>query len=163
VVDGESAPRGTAIAYYLKTAPTVDVIVTITNTATGNAVRTCVGPKDVGLNRFVWAMPVIRRRVAADKAAVAARADAADAPVARRQAGAASPSPSPSPTPTGPTPCVAAAGGGGGRGGGGGGGGFGGGGGGIGPGVYKVTLAIGGATVGTQTFSILDDIWLGEK
>ncbi len=35
--EGEVAPRGTAIAYYLKTAPSVDVRVTITNTATGQA------------------------------------------------------------------------------------------------------------------------------
>jgi len=46
--------------------------------------------------------------------------------------------------------------------GGGGGGGFGGGGG-IGPGVYKVTLTIGGAAVASQTFSVLEDIWLNEK
>ena len=37
------------------------------------------------------------------------------------------------------------------------------GGGGIGAGVYRVTLTIGGATVGTQTFNIVEDIWLNEK
>ena len=41
--EGEVAPRGTAIAYYLKTAPTATCKVTITNTATGQAVRTCIG------------------------------------------------------------------------------------------------------------------------
>ena len=56
---------------------------------------------------------------------------------------------------------------GGGRGGGGGGGGFGGGcqGGGRAaqPGVYKVTVNVGGKDIGTQTFRILEDIWLNEK
>ena len=58
--------------------------------------------------------------------------------------------------------CGAGAGGGGGRGGGGGGGGRGGGGG-IGPGVYKVTLTVNGKDVGSQTFRILEDVWLNEK
>jgi hypothetical protein len=50
------------------------------------------------------------------------------------------------------------------RGGGGGGGGFGGGGGGgIGPGVYKVTLSIAGKEVASQTFNLLEDIWLNQK
>ena len=57
---------------------------------------------------------------------------------------------------------------GGGRQGGGGGGGFGGGGcqgGGrmATPGVYKVTVTLGGKEVGSQTFRILEDIWLNEK
>lgn len=51
----------------------------------------------------------------------------------------------------------------GGGGGGRGGGGFGGGGGGIGPGVYKVSLSIAGKEIGTQTFSIIEDIWLNQK
>jgi hypothetical protein len=51
---------------------------------------------------------------------------------------------------------------GGGRGGGGGGGFGGGGGGGIGPGVYRVTLSIAGKDVGSQTFSVLEDIWLNK-
>ncbi len=154
--EGEVAPQGTAIAYYLKSAPAGDVKLTITNTATGQAVRTCIGPKAVGLNRFQWAM-------SGDQAAGGGGfpggggggggggrggrgGQAAEAPAA----------------PAGPTPCVAA--GGGGRGfGGGGGGGRGGGGGGIAPGVYRVALTVDGKEVGMQTFSILEDVWLNEK
>ena len=142
--EGEVAPRGTAIAYYLKTAPAGDVKVTITNTATGQAVRTCVGTRNVGLNRFQWAL------TGDPQPAAAAVAAAAVAAVAARRRG--QPDPNAPPAPTGPTPC-SAGGGGGGRGGGGGGGGCGGGGGGIGAGVYRVTLTVGGKDVGTQTFS----------
>ena len=31
------------------------------------------------------------------------------------------------------------------------------------PGVYRVTLTINGQPAGTQTFSVLEDIWLNEK
>ncbi len=51
--EGEVAPRGTAIAYWLKSAAS-DVKVTITNTATNQAVRTCIGTGNAGLNRFQW-------------------------------------------------------------------------------------------------------------
>jgi hypothetical protein len=133
---GEVAPRGTAIAYHLTSVPSSDPIVTITNTATGQAVRTCVGTKDVGMNRFQWALA----------------GDGGGGRGGRGGRGAAAPEPQPAPT--GPGPCQQG-GGGGGRGRGGGGG--------IGPGVYRVTLAIGGTTVGTQTFSVLEDIWLNQK
>jgi len=156
---GEVAPRGTAIAYYLKTAPTVDVTVTITNTATGQPVRTCLGSKDVGMNRFQWAMT---GDAGAGGGGGAGRGGGGGG--GGRAGGAGAPDPAAAPAPAGPQPCQQGAGGGGGRGGGGGGGGFGGGGGGIGPGVYRVTLTIGGAAVGTpQTFSIVEDIWLSEK
>ncbi len=39
--EGEPAPRGTAISYFLKSAASGEVRVTITNTATGEVVRTC--------------------------------------------------------------------------------------------------------------------------
>jgi hypothetical protein len=153
--EGEVAPRGTAIAYHLKSAPAGDVLVTITNTATGQAVRTCVGPKDAGMNRFQWALTGNPDPNAG-----------AGGPGGGRGGGrgAGNPqAPAAPPAPTGPTPCVGA-GGGGGRGGGGGGGGFGGGGGGgIGAGVYRVTLTVAGKEVGSQTFSVLEDIWLNEK
>ena len=32
-----------------------------------------------------------------------------------------------------------------------------------GAGVYRVTLTVGGKDVGTQTFSILEDVWLNER
>jgi len=152
---GEVAPRGTAIAYYLKAAPPGDVMVSITNTATGQVIRNCVGSKDAGMNRFQWAMT-------ADGGAGgggAGRGGGGGAGGGRGGAGAAQPDPNA--PPPGPQPCQQGGGGGGGRGGGGGGG-FGGGGG-IGPGVYKVTLTIAGTVAGTQTFSVLEDVWLNEK
>jgi hypothetical protein len=151
--NGEVAPRGTAIAYYLKTAPTVDVMVSITNTATGQVVRNCVGTKDVGMNRFQWALT-------GDGGAAAGGGRGGGGGAGGGRGGA--PTPDPNAPPPGPQPCQQGAGGGGGRGGGGGGGGFGGGGG-IGPGVYKVTLTIGGAAVASQTLNVLEDIWLNEK
>ena len=154
---GEVAPRGTAIAYYLKSAATTDVLVTITNTATGQAVRTCTGTKDAGMNRFQWTLQ-------GDGGGGGGGGQGGGGGGGRGGRGGA-PDPAAAPAaPAGPQPCAGGGGGGGGRGGGGGGGGFGGGGGGgIGPGVYKVVLTIGGATVGTQTFNIVEDIWLGEK
>jgi hypothetical protein len=53
VFEGENAPRGAAINYYLKSAATGDVKVTITN-ATGATIRTLDGPKTAGINRVMW-------------------------------------------------------------------------------------------------------------
>jgi hypothetical protein len=50
---GETAPRAAAINYYLKSAATGDVKVTITN-ATGATIRTLDGPKTAGINRVMW-------------------------------------------------------------------------------------------------------------
>ena len=153
--EGEVAPRGTAIAYHLKSAPAGDVLVTITNTATGQAVRTCVGTKDAGMNRFQWALTGNPDPNAGAGGPGGGRGGGRGAGNAQ--------APAAPPAPTGPTPCVGT-GGGGGRGGGGGGGGFGGGGGGgIGAGVYRVTLTVAGKEVGSQTFSVVEDIWLNEK
>jgi hypothetical protein len=145
---GEVAPRGTAIAYHLSSAQTAPVLVTITNTATGQAVRTCVGTGNAGLNRFQWGLTGDPQ---------------AGAPGGGGRGGrGGQPPPETAPAaPAGPTPCAAGGGGGGGRGGGGFGGG--GGGGGIGAGTYRVTLRIDGKEVGAQTFQVLDDIWLNQK
>jgi hypothetical protein len=144
---GEVAPRGTAIAYHLSSAQTAPVLVTITNTATGQAVRTCVGTGNAGLNRFQWGLTGDPQ---------------AGAPGGGGRGGrGGQPPPETAPAaPAGPTPCAAGGGGGGGRGGGGFGGG---GGGGIGAGTYRVTLRIDGKEVGAQTFQVLDDIWLNQK
>ena len=150
--EGQAAPQGTAIAYYLRNAAT-DVRVTITNTATGNAVRTCVGTGDAGLNRFQWAMT-------ADGGAGGGGGGGGGGRGGGRGAAPAAEAPAP----TGPQPCAPAGGGGGrGFGGGGGGGRGGGGGGGIGPGIYRVALSVGGKEIGTQSFAILEDVWLNEK
>ena len=149
--EADPAPRGTAIAYYLKSAPAGDVLVTISNTATGNAVRTCVGTKNAGMNRFQWALT-------GDPAPGGGGGGGGRGGGGGAGGGRAGAPPEAPAQPTGPTPCAAGAGGGGGRG-----GGFGGGGGGIGPGVYKVTLTIAGKEVASQTFNLLEDIWLNQK
>jgi hypothetical protein len=128
---GENAPRGTAIAYTLPAAaPAGQVLVTITNLASGAAVKTCVGTGRAGLNRFQWEMR--------GDAAPGGRGGGTEA------------------APAGPTPCSADDGGGGrgGRGGGGGGGG------GINPGIYQVKVTVAGREIGAETFSILEDIWM---
>jgi len=141
---GENMQRGTAVSWYLNAAAT-DVLVTITNTATGTAVRTCSGTGTVGMNRFQWTL---------------AGNPGAGGGGGGRQGGGQAPAAAAPAAPSGPTPCAAPAAGGG-RGGFG--GGFGGGGGGIGPGVYKVTLSVAGKEVGSEMFNVIEDTWLNEK
>jgi hypothetical protein len=50
---GENAPRGTAISYYLKSAASGDVKITIADFE-GKAVRTLEGTKHAGINRVLW-------------------------------------------------------------------------------------------------------------
>ena len=158
---GEVAPRGTAIAYYLG-APAREAKITITSLTSGNAVRTCAGTTTQGLNRFQWALaadqpPATPEQIQQLEQAVAGggrggAAAQAQLDEARQRAKG------------GLAPCAGSGGGGGGRGGGGGGGGRGGGGGGgIGAGAYRVTLSIDGKDVGSQTFSVVEDIWMHDK
>jgi photosystem II stability/assembly factor-like uncharacterized protein len=139
--EGDNAPRGTAIAYYLPSAPSGEVLVTITNTASGEAVRRCVGPAMQGMNRFQW-----------DFRGDGGGGGGGGGGRGGRGAGAQPETPPPGPSP--PSPCVPEEGGGGrgGRGGGGGGA--------IGPGTYQVSLSVGGQTIGTETFRVLEDIWM---
>ncbi len=51
---GENAPRGTAISYFLKSAPAGDVKLTITDLASGEVFRTLEATKLQGLNRIQW-------------------------------------------------------------------------------------------------------------
>jgi photosystem II stability/assembly factor-like uncharacterized protein len=114
---GENAPRGTAIAFNVKSGG--DAKVTITDTTTGSEFRTESMPAMAGLNRWQWNL--------------------CSTPIA--------------------TPNQ--------NGGRGGGGGFGGGcqGGGrtAQPGVYKLSVSVGGREIGTQLIKVLEDIWLNEK
>jgi hypothetical protein len=162
--EGEIAPRGTAIAYYLKTAPTGEVKVTITNTASGLAVRSCIGTANAGLNRFQWAFTADPPPGGGGAGGRGGGGAGGGGGGRGGRGAAAAPDPNAAPAaPPAPTPC-AGGGGAGGRGfGGGGGGGRGGFGGGIGPGVYRVTLAIEGKDVASQTFSVLEDVWLNER
>ena len=50
---GENAPRGATISYYLKSAASGDVKVSITD-ATGRVIRTLDGGKRAGINRVTW-------------------------------------------------------------------------------------------------------------
>jgi photosystem II stability/assembly factor-like uncharacterized protein len=50
---GQNPPRGTAISYWLKGAPSGEVRISINNVA-GQEIRTIEGTKDVGLNRVQW-------------------------------------------------------------------------------------------------------------
>jgi photosystem II stability/assembly factor-like uncharacterized protein len=50
---GENAPRGAAISYYLKSAASGDVKITIAD-ANGRVIRTLDGPKAAGINRVTW-------------------------------------------------------------------------------------------------------------
>lgn len=140
--EGENMPRGTAIQYHLA-RPATSARITITNTATGQAVRTCMGTAAAGLNRYQWALTPDGAGGGGGRGGFGGgRGQEAAAPAAPA---------------AGPEPCAAPAGGGG-RGFGG--GGRGGGGGGIGPGVYRVTLAIDGKDVDSKTFNVLEDVWM---
>ena len=55
VFRGANPQPGTAISYYLKSAPSSDVKITITDYS-GKVVRDLVGTKEVGINRVQWNM-----------------------------------------------------------------------------------------------------------
>ncbi len=149
--EADPAPRGTAITYTLKAA-VPDAKITITDTATGQATFSCVGDSQLGLqaglNRVQWPL-VSSQQVAAGGRGFGARAGGPPGAAA------------PGTTPPGPTACSAI--GAGGRAAGFGGGGRGGGGATIRPGVYRVTLTVGGKDVGSQTFNVIEDVWLNER
>jgi len=50
---GQNPPRGAAISYWLKSAPSADVRITITD-ITGREIRSVEGTKEAGLNRVQW-------------------------------------------------------------------------------------------------------------
>jgi photosystem II stability/assembly factor-like uncharacterized protein len=51
---GQSAPRGSAIAYHLRSVPSGDVKITIRDVASGEVFRTMDGTKLAGLNQVHW-------------------------------------------------------------------------------------------------------------
>jgi hypothetical protein len=158
---GENAPRGTAIAYWLKSTAS-DVKVTITDLETGAVVHTCVGNADggltAGMNRFQWAFTDDRAGGGGGGRGGGGGGGGAAGGAGAAGAGAGGGNPAPA----GPAGCFAPAGGGG-RGFGGGGGGGRGGGGGLQPGPYRVTLTVNGKDAGTQTFRVLEDVWMNKK
>jgi len=52
--EGENAPDGTGITYYLKRPASGDVKIVVANTATGEVFRNLVGTNGQGLNRVQW-------------------------------------------------------------------------------------------------------------
>ena len=60
---GESAPEGTAISYYLKTAASGPVRLTVTDPATGEVFRTLPATGLAGMNRLQWDLCSDRRPV----------------------------------------------------------------------------------------------------
>ena len=50
---GQNPPRGAAISYWFKSAPSADVRITITD-ITGREIRSLEGTKEAGLNRVGW-------------------------------------------------------------------------------------------------------------
>ncbi|HLA91907.1 MAG TPA: hypothetical protein VJL28_15880, partial [Gemmatimonadaceae bacterium] len=138
--EGENAPRGAAISYYLKSAATGDVKLSIVD-GLGRPLCTSDGSKNAGVNRVQWNLtaPLL--------APAAAGAGGAFGGAGGRGGAAAEP-PNPS-----------CSGGGGGRGGG---GGFGGGGGGVAPGTYTAKLSVGGREF-TKPVQVLEDRWMFER
>lgn len=51
---GENAPSGTTISYWLASAPSGDAKITITDVSTGQVFRTIDGTKQQGMNRVQW-------------------------------------------------------------------------------------------------------------
>ena len=134
---GQSAPRGTAIAYYAKAAGG-DAKITITDAVTGREFRTQTAPANAGLNRWQWDL-------------CSTPPPAGQAAQGGLGAG-------------GGGGAAGAAGGAGGAGGGGGAGNGCQGGGRVAPaGTYKVTITVGGAEVGNQVFRVVEDSWMNER
>jgi hypothetical protein len=52
--EGENAPDGTAISYYLKQPASGDVKITIANAETGDVFRNLDGTNEQGMNRVQW-------------------------------------------------------------------------------------------------------------
>ena len=99
---GQNPPRGTAISYWLKSAPSADVRITISD-ITGREIRSLEGTRDAGLNRVQWDLGLGAGRGGrgagrggAQAAAPAGQGQAENAPAAAAQPGApAAPPPGP--------------------------------------------------------------------
>jgi hypothetical protein len=59
--EGDVAPAGTSIAYYLKSAPSGDVTITIRPIGGGEVFRTLAGTKNAGMNQVRWNLCSDRR------------------------------------------------------------------------------------------------------
>ncbi|MCC6317959.1 MAG: hypothetical protein IT361_09735 [Gemmatimonadaceae bacterium] len=131
--EGDNAPTGTAIAYYLKAPVTGEVKVTIRDLGTGDFARTIDGPREAGLHRVQWNLCSDLRQVPPGQGGGFGGGGG------------------------GGNPCAQGGGGGGGGGGGQAGGAR------IGrvaaPGAYLVTLTVNGREY-TKTVTVLEDVWM---
>lgn len=59
--EGDGAPAGTSIAYYLKTPPTGDVTITVRAVGSSEVFRTITGSRFAGLNQVRWNLCSDRR------------------------------------------------------------------------------------------------------
>ena len=137
---GENAPRGAAISYYLKSAASGAVKVSISD-ALGRTLCSTDGPTTAGINRVRWNL----------SAPMLAGQGGGGAGFGGGGRGG----------PVGPpnTSCAGATAG---RGGGGGGFGGGGGGGAVAAGTYNVTLSVNGKTI-NKPITVLADVWMIER
>jgi photosystem II stability/assembly factor-like uncharacterized protein len=141
----QNPPQGSAISYWLKSAATADVRVTISD-VTGREIRSLVGTKSAGLNRVQWDL-----RAGGGGRGRGQGGGAAAQPPAAAEAGAPAPQQQAAQQPTAPQPASPPPAGGGGRGR----GGF------AGPpvaaGTYLVKLMVGDEVVGQKTIVVEAD------
>ena len=138
---GANPPRGTAISYYLKTAATGEVKISVLD-ASGRALCTSTGASDAGINRVQWTLvaPLLAAQGAAGRGGFGGGGAGGGG-----RGGQGAPDTSCSPANVGR--------------GGGGGGGFGGG---VTPGEYTVKLTVGGRDY-TKPVTVLEDRWLNDR
>jgi photosystem II stability/assembly factor-like uncharacterized protein len=133
--EGQNAPPGTTIHYYLRQPASGNVTITITDLRTGETFREINGTNEAGMNCVRWNLA----------------GQGGGGGGGRGGGGGQQPDPGPPP----PPPCVG--------GGGGGGGGRGGGGGGAAdPGPYRITLNVGGREF-SRVVEVVEDIWLDPR
>lgn len=143
---GQNPSRGTAISYWLKSAPAGAVRITITD-ITGREIRSLEGTKNAGLNRVSWDLALAGGRGRGGRgggAPAAAQPGEPPAPPQPGQTVAGQPAPQNPPAPAR-------------GGGGGGGGGRGGFGAAVPPGSYLVKLMIGDTVAGQKTLVVESD------
>ncbi|MGH7461060.1 MAG: hypothetical protein ACREMA_08535, partial [Longimicrobiales bacterium] len=133
----EDAPGGAAISYYLKAAPTGEVKLTITDLANGRVFCDLTTTRDVGLNRVQWNLRANPAPAAANQGRGGRGGRGGGGGGGGGGAG-----------------CTGSSGGGGGRGGGGGQSAQ--------PGVYKVTLTVGGREY-ARNITVEEDRWLNMR
>jgi photosystem II stability/assembly factor-like uncharacterized protein len=153
---GQNPPRGAAISYWLKSAPSGDVRITISD-ITGREIRSLEGTKDAGLNRVHWDLTLAGagrggRGAGRGGAGAPAAADETQPPAAAAATAPAGQAPAGQPAAPAAQPQRGAGGGGGG-----GGGGRGGFAAAVAPGSYLVKVMAGDRVIGQKTLVVEAD------